>query len=249
MLWTSFRGRLVGAAREPGGMCLVEQALGSTEPGTGEHTAAADGDATRVLRLSDEDLAGEPVCLATVVDASLAGECALLLLRSQAPGVVRFVLLELFDSSHCLQPRSVLTFTLSEQEHGAEKGPFPQDHDADGAHPGLPFAATRPWILDGPVVCIPCERSLVVAHLAMGSRRGEVSPHPPRRVAARSTLWRTVARAPLSLCTRKMLLTSRDLRFHSVGACTKLKRPKTSSPAPCLPSAPSASTMTSLRLS
>ena len=178
MLWTSFRSRLVGAAHDPGGLCLVEQALGSAEPGAGEHAAAADGDATRVLRLSDEDLAGEPVCLATVVDASLAGECALLLLRSQAPGSVRFVLLELFDSSHRLQPRSVLTFTLS-QEHGEEKGPFPQDHDADSAHPGLPFAATCPWILDGPVVCIPCERSLVVAHLAMGSRRGEVSPHPP----------------------------------------------------------------------
>jgi len=179
MLWTAFRGRLVGAASEPGGLCLVEQALAGAEPGAGGHAAAADAGAARVVRVSDDDWAGEPVCLSTVVDASLAGECAMLLLRSQAADNDRFVLLELFDSRHRLQPRSVLTFTLSRQEHGAGKGASPQDHGADGGHPGLPFAATRPWILDGPVVCIPCERSLVVAHLAMASRRGEVARTRP----------------------------------------------------------------------
>jgi hypothetical protein len=159
MLWTIHRGRAVGAVRADGGICFIEGAV----DGSDNH---------KTVHLADEQLAGSPVeavCLATVVDASIAGASALLLLRSAAAGGARYVLMELFDASHCLQPTLVLSFTVSEEEDADMQ-------DTDSMLPPRQRAVdAQPWIIDGPVVCIPRTASLVVAHLAMVSRRGEVA--------------------------------------------------------------------------
>ena len=145
--------------RNDAGICFVE--------------GAVDGsDNYKTVHLADEQLAGSPVdavCLATVVDASIAGPSALLLLRGAAAGGARYVLMELFDARHNLQPTLVLSFNVFEEDD-AEK------QDAKSMLPPVQRAVdAQPWIIDGPVVCIPRTASLVVAHLAMVSRRGEVT--------------------------------------------------------------------------
>lgn len=190
MLWTVCHGRLIGAVREAGGICFVDTE-GTAEDGVA--SLKADGElegvspaAAQAVHVADENLAGPPcdlVCMASVVDASLAGVSALLLLRSCGEGGVCYVLIELFDSNRRLQPTSVLSFTVSaeedaecaEQEDVAMQDAGAGKLNADPALLRQPLGSSHPWILDGPVVCIPRKKSLIVAHLALVNRRGEVA--------------------------------------------------------------------------
>jgi hypothetical protein len=156
------RGRAVGAVREDGGVCFVE--------------GNVDGSECQTVHVKDEQLAGSPgevVCLATVLDAALAGPTVVMLLRSAGATSTRYVLVELFDASHRLQPTLVLSFTVS------------HDAAAEGAsahNSNRCTQALQPWILDGPMICIPRTASVVVAHLSMSSRRGEVTSPASRPV-------------------------------------------------------------------
>ena len=191
MLWTNYRGRLVGAVRESDGVCFVEgHVCRNTASADGDCSAAVTAGSVKVVRMADQSLAGaklELVCMATVVDAAVAGESALLLLRSATAGVTRYVLLELFDSSYRLEPKVVLSFVVRTDEEGKDEQDLAKDEDNGNYHryddresrslalPVQPFSKTRPWMLDGPVVCIPCASGLIVAHLVLTNRRGEVS--------------------------------------------------------------------------
>ena len=185
-----YRGRLVGAVREAGGICFVEGSPGGGGSAAGPHDSAA----VDVVHVADESLAGTPadlVCLSTVVDASVVGESALLLLRSSASGVSRYVLIEVFDANQRLQPTIILSFTVSSDDGASNQtrdtanaaGVDTGTSNRNDPHLGLmcaPFPLARPWIIDGPLVCIPRKESLIVAHLALTNRRGEVSRHLPK---------------------------------------------------------------------
>ena len=204
MLWTFCRGRLVGAVREDGGICVVEGIAGA-----GGELGTAVGEAHNAVQVADVNLTGEPadlVCLSTVVDVSQAEECALLLLRSNAEGFARYVLLELFDLRGRLKPSSVLTFTVSSETeeteheaHDARKRSSEEDLQASSREvPDMitqqTFATGSPWILDGPVVCIPRSRSIIIAHLSSLNRHGEVLPVPHLFVHFTTNLLHLVAR-------------------------------------------------------
>ena len=164
--WTMHRGRAVGAVREDGGVCLVE--------------GNVDGSECQTVHVKDEQLAGSPgevVCLATVLDAALAGPSVVMLLKSAGATSTRYVLVELFDASHRLQPTLVLSFTVS-HDAAAEA----EKEGASAHSSNCSTRALQPWILDGPMICIPRTASVVVAHLSMSSRRGEVTSPASRPV-------------------------------------------------------------------
>lgn len=215
MLWTMHRGRAVGAVREDGGICFVQ--------------GTVDGSEHQTVHVADEKLAGLPaevVCLETVLDAAIAGLSAVMLLKCAGTESTRYVMVELFDASHRLQPTIVLSFTVSEasQEENEEERAFLRTKSRT--------SALQPWILDGPMICIPRTKSVVVAHLSMNSRRGEVTV-PPSHL--RFFLW-----LRLTSC-------SDFCRFHLVGTCTRCRHQHTARIL-SRPSAPFVFILTSPRL-
>ena len=251
MLWTLYRGRLVGAVvRDSGGVCVV---AGIVADGVAPDEGAA---AACRAYVADDELAGaEPVCLSTVVDASLAGESALLLLRHRVDGVVRFILLELFDANQQLRPANILTFTVSEEgkvdgrenewSTTAAQGATASRREAtDAGAPGQLFPEASPWMLDGPMVCIPRATGCVVAHLALTKRRGEV---PARFFPARLPFLTTAARCLHSLCFAPAMphrdqTASCPSRCPSIGPSTRYPHRMTIALARCPASARSACT-------